>query len=147
MPHTACPRSAAARAPVPTAHNCWPVPPQDALKHTMTGLAQSLWGFWALVHTRFYLSPLSISGGYRVWVQMWFHLFYHLVGASPLPFDTGVSLLVGSSSLLLMVVVATLEFSQEKMSAHSSTLPSWWWLSAQKGNHKHNHKVHPQATL
>ena len=30
------------------------------------GLAQSLWGLWVLVHTRFCLSPLSISGGYGV---------------------------------------------------------------------------------
>jgi len=32
-----------------------------------TGLAQSLWGLWVLVCTRFCLSPPSISGGYRVW--------------------------------------------------------------------------------
>ena len=31
-----------------------------------TGLAQSLWSLWVLVHTRFCLSPLSISGRYGV---------------------------------------------------------------------------------
>ena len=30
------------------------------------GLAQSLWGLWVLVCTRFCLSPLSISGGYGI---------------------------------------------------------------------------------
>ena len=36
-------------------------------QHSKTGLAQSLWGLWVLVHTRFCLSPLSISGRYGVW--------------------------------------------------------------------------------
>ena len=47
---------------------------------------------------------------------------------SPLPLDTGYPFLVGSNILLLMVVeqrVVSLEFSQEKMSAYPSTLPSW----------------------
>ena len=36
--------------------------------HTLkAGLVQSLWGLWVLVHTRFCLSPLSISGGYGIW--------------------------------------------------------------------------------
>ena len=30
------------------------------------GLAQSLWGLWVQVHTRFCLSPLSVSGRYGV---------------------------------------------------------------------------------
>ena len=46
----AIPRSAAPRAPVPVAGHCWPVPPQETLEHF---LAQSLWGLWVLVHTRF----------------------------------------------------------------------------------------------
>ena len=51
----AIPRSAATRAPAPAdlyLHR----------RHSNTGLAQSLWGL--LVHTRFCLSPLSVSGGY-----------------------------------------------------------------------------------
>ena len=46
----AIPRSAAPRAPVPAAGHCSSVPPQETLKHF---LAQSLWGLWVLVHTRF----------------------------------------------------------------------------------------------
>ena len=34
--------------------------------HSKSGLVQSLWGLWVLVHIRFCLSPLSISGGYGV---------------------------------------------------------------------------------
>ena len=34
------------------------------LKHSKAGLAQSLWGL--LLHTRFCLSPQSISGGYGI---------------------------------------------------------------------------------
>ena len=59
----AIPRSAAPRAPV--AGHCWPVPLQETFIHSKAGLAQSLWSL--LVHTRFYLCPLSISGGYGVW--------------------------------------------------------------------------------
>ena len=55
----------------------------------------------------------------------------HLAGASPLPFDTGHLFLVGSNILLLMVVqqlVAILEFSQGKVSAHPSILPSLFYF-------------------
>ena len=38
------PRSAAARAPVPVAGHCWPMPFQETLKHSKAGLAQSLVG-------------------------------------------------------------------------------------------------------
>ena len=63
MPHTTCPRSAAPRASVPVAGHCWPVPLQESLKHSKSGLAQSLWNIRVLVHTRFCLNHLSISGG------------------------------------------------------------------------------------
>ena len=53
-------RSAAPRAPAPAAGHGWPVPPQETLKHSKAGLAQSLWGL--LVCTRYCLSPLSTSG-------------------------------------------------------------------------------------
>ena len=46
----AIPRSAAPRAPAPGAVHCWPVPPQETLKHSSS---QSLWGLWVLVCTRF----------------------------------------------------------------------------------------------
>ena len=35
-------------------------------QHSKAGLAQSLWGLWVLVCTRFCLSPLSIFGTYGV---------------------------------------------------------------------------------
>ena len=38
------PRSAAVRAPVPTANHCWPVLPRETLKNSKVGLAQSLVG-------------------------------------------------------------------------------------------------------
>ena len=47
VPHTMPPRSAAARAPVPAAGHCWPVPQQETLRHSMAGLAQSLVGVTA----------------------------------------------------------------------------------------------------
>ena len=34
--------------------------------HSKSGLVQSLWGLWVLVHTRFCLSSLIISGRYGV---------------------------------------------------------------------------------
>ena len=61
----ATPRSAAPRAPALVAGHCSPGPLQETLKHSKAGsLAQSLWGL--LVHSRFCLSLLSVSGGYGV---------------------------------------------------------------------------------
>ena len=57
----------APRAPAPAAGHCWPAPPQEILNHSKTGQTQSLWGLWILVHSRFCLVPLSISGRYGVW--------------------------------------------------------------------------------
>ena len=125
MLHVVWPRPAVPRVPAPVAGYRWPVPPQETLKDSKAGLAQSLWGL--LVHTTFCLSPPSISGGYGVWFEMRFHLSYHLAGASPLHLDVRCLFLVGSNILLLMVAqqwVVILKFSQEKMSAHPSTPPS-----------------------
>ena len=44
MPHATPPRTAAARVPVPMPGNCYPRPPQETLKHSQAGLAQSLVG-------------------------------------------------------------------------------------------------------
>ena len=113
----ATPRSAVPRAPAPAAGHCWPLPPQETLKHSKAGLAQFLWGL--LVCTRFCLSPLSVSGGYGVSFQTWFCPSYHLARASPLPFDIGYLFLVGSNILLLKIVqqlVVILEFLQEMLS-------------------------------
>ena len=83
----AIPRSALPRGPAPTAGHCWPIPPQEILKHTKAGLTQCLWGL--LVCTRFSLNPLSICGGYVICLQMWFRPSYNLAGASTLPLDVG----------------------------------------------------------
>ena len=47
MPHAVPPRTAAARAPVPAAGHCWPIPQQKTLKHSKAGLSQSLVGIMA----------------------------------------------------------------------------------------------------
>ena len=59
----AIPRSAVPRLPVPAAVYCWPIPPQETLKHrstlkfkktqTQNTQTQALWGLWVLVQTRF----------------------------------------------------------------------------------------------
>ena len=57
-------------------------------RHSKAGLSQSLWGLWVLVHTRFCLSPLSISAGLGFDSKCDYALL-HLIGASLLPFDVG----------------------------------------------------------
>ena len=47
MQHTTPSKSAAARAPVPVASHCWPVPLQEMLTHSKADLAQSLVGVTA----------------------------------------------------------------------------------------------------
>ena len=44
------PWSTAPRAPALVAGPCWPVPPQETLKHSTVSVS---WGLWVLVHTRF----------------------------------------------------------------------------------------------
>ena len=98
---------------------------------------------------------------------MQFHPSYHLVEAYPLPLDMGYLFLVGSNILLLMVVpqqVAILQFSQEKMCACPSTLPSsifnkWSWkydsddvghpvhVLDPEGTHEEPGSVFPNQTL
>ena len=38
----------------------------DIQTHSKERLAQSHWGLWVLVHTRFSLNPPSVSGGFGV---------------------------------------------------------------------------------
>ena len=61
-------------------------------------------------------------------VQFFATPWFHLPGASPLPLDIGYLFLVASNIFLSMVIqqsVVILQFSQEKMRAHPSTLPFW----------------------
>ena len=56
-------RSAAPRAPAPAAGRCWPIPPQDTLKHSSGSVSVGSLGLG--VH-KVCLSPLSISGSYGI---------------------------------------------------------------------------------
>ena len=60
----AIPRSAAPRAPAPTAVHCWPIPLQETPKHSSVSVSVGSLGSCA---QKVCLSPLSISGGYGVW--------------------------------------------------------------------------------
>ena len=54
----AIPRSTAPRAPAPVTVHCWPVPPQEILKHSSVSVSVG-----AGVHR----ACMSISGRYQVW--------------------------------------------------------------------------------
>ena len=82
----AMPRSTAPRAPAPTTGHCWPVPPQETLKHSSVSVSVGSLG--PGVH-KVCLSPPSVTGRYWVSFQMLFCPSYHLSRASPLPFDMG----------------------------------------------------------
>ena len=58
------PRSTTPRAPAPEAVCCWPIPPQETLKHSSVSVSVGCLGPGA---HKFCLSPLSISGRYGVW--------------------------------------------------------------------------------
>ena len=58
------PKSAAPRASASAAVHCWPIPPQEMLKHSSVSVSVGSLG--SGVH-KVCLSPLSISGGYGVW--------------------------------------------------------------------------------
>ena len=71
LAHTVPPRSAAARAPVPTAGHCWPMPPQETVIHSKAGLTLFLVevtapfpGSW---RTQICLHPPSISSRSEIW--------------------------------------------------------------------------------
>ena len=59
----ATPRSAPPRAPVPAAAHCWPVAPQEMLRHSSVSVSVGSLG--PGVH-KVCLSPLNVSGGNRV---------------------------------------------------------------------------------
>ena len=58
------PRSAAPRAPVPVAGNCWPIPPQETFKNSSGSVFEGSLGPGA---HKVCLSPPCISGEYGVW--------------------------------------------------------------------------------
>ena len=132
MPYAMPPRSAVATALVPVADHFCPILPQETLKHSKSRSGTVSCGGccsfpWVLVHTRFVHSLRVSLVSLRFDFKTWLCPSYYLVGASTLPLDTGHVFLVGSNILLQMVVqqlVAILVFSQEKMSALSTTLSS-----------------------
>ena len=88
---------------------------------TFTTVRELLW---------YYCSPVHGWPTEQVWDLILSCLgpSYHLIVASSLSLDVGYLFLVGSSVLLSMVVqqlVANLVLSQQEMSTHPSTLPSW----------------------
>ena len=60
----AIPRSTAPRSPAPAAVHCWPIPPQETLKHSSVSVFVRSLG--PGVH-KVCLNPLIISGRYGVW--------------------------------------------------------------------------------
>ena len=60
----AIPKYIAPRAPDPAVAHCWPVPPQETLKHSSGSVSVGSLGPGA---HKVSLSPPGISGGYRVW--------------------------------------------------------------------------------
>ena len=119
--HRLCDPNSCTQSPCPCSR---PLLTRTTAGDSNTGLAPSLRGIWVLVHTRFCLSPPSVSGGCGVWFYMWFCPSYRLAGAFHLLLDKGYLFLMGSNVLLSLVVqqwVVILEFSQEKISEHSSS--------------------------
>ena len=75
-------------------------------------------------------SPVCESPTQQLWdlILLWLCPSYHLIVASPLSLDVGYLFLVSSSVFLLMFVqqlVVIPVLSQEGVSAHPSTPPSW----------------------
>ena len=82
----AIPKFVVPRAPVPVAVHCWPVPPQEMLKHSSASVSVRSLGPGA---HKVCLSPLSVFGGNRLWFQIRICPSYHLAGASSLPLGMG----------------------------------------------------------
>ena len=90
-------RSTAPRAPAPAEVYCWPVPPQETLKHSSGSVSV---GFLGPGAHKVCLSSLRASSVYGVWFYMQFYPSCCLVGASSLPLDVGYLFFVGSNILL-----------------------------------------------
>ena len=127
--HAAAPNLAAARIPAPMACHCWPVPLQETLHYSKAGLAQSL-------------VESLVSGAHMVLSEpsecLWRVQGFILNVILPLqPSCWGFSFSLGCGEYFfggihhspvngcLVVSCNFLEFSQEKVSACPSTLPSW----------------------
>ena len=102
---------------------------RKTLRHSKAGLAQPLVGSLGSRVHKILFEPSEHLAAMQFDSK---HDFthpppHHLVQDYPLPLDVGYLFLVGSNILLLMVLqllFAILEFSQEKISTYSSTLLS-----------------------
>ena len=120
------------QSPRPCGVTCRPVPPQETLRHSKAGLAQSPVG----VCDPFIWSSYTQGSVCALWVSLEGLRFNCKCNCAPpttspglllCPWMQGIFFSMGSNLLLLMVVqqvVAILVFSQEKMSACPSILPS-----------------------
>ena len=117
-------RSAAARAPVPVAGHCWPVPLQETLKHSKAGLPPSplvvtapFPGSWC---TQCFVCTLQASLGGMRFDSKWIRPFLPSCWDFLLALEHGICFLVRFNILLSMVyqqLAEILVFTQEKMSA------------------------------
>ena len=100
---------------------------RKTLRHSKAGLAQSLVGTLGPSAHKVLFEPSEHLAGMEFDSKHDFTTPNHLVRASPLPLDMEYLFLMGSNILLLMVLqllFAILEFSEEKISIYSSTLLS-----------------------
>ena len=77
---------AISRAPTPAAVHCWPVSPQETLKHSSVSVSV---GSLCPGMYKVCLSPLSVSCGNGGWLYKRICPSYHLARASLLPLDVG----------------------------------------------------------
>ena len=82
------PKLAAPRAPVPLAVHCWPVPPQEMLKHSSVSVFV---GPWVVVRTRFVWALWELLAGMGFDSKLEIHPSYHLAGVATFAFGRGVS--------------------------------------------------------
>ena len=102
--HTYAPRASAL-----TAVHCWPLPPLETPKHSSVSVSV---GSLGPGKHKVCLSPLSITGGYEVWFETWFHPSSVLLGLLLCPWKWDIS----SKSFQFLII------SKNKMW-------SWLWLS------------------
>ena len=117
------PRSAAPRAPAPVAGHCWPLPPQETLKHSSDSVS---------LCTRFCLSPLCISDGYEGLILNVIFPLLPSFWVFPFALGHGVSVfggiqhspVDGCSAAICNFGVLTRE--NDRKSFYSTILRFWW---------------------
>ena len=115
----------------PVIKSCWPSK-SDSLGIPSLFAGSPGWKGWHGAQNLLNSGKMSLIllFSWRVWdfILLWLCPSYHPIAASSLSLDMRYLFLVGSSVLLSMVVqqlVAILVLSQEEMSTHPSSAPSW----------------------